>query len=436
MSDENEKKQRSFYEEIQSARSNADKGREPEFLPARQGRRQVSIKALMERVIGQFVAEYDADTLHEADTETKRIKLILAAADYVMNVESIIVSQAEKADIIQRVYNELFTYGTLDALFMNPDITTIVLDGADKISVRYGHGELTPINPIFDDTEHFTRIINRLLEDSGAALTKEEPLIETGLIAHGRRISLSIAAPPITFQINADFRLHPVDPPKLDDLVETGVMPPFAAEILAALMRSAHGVVIVGDTESGKSTLMGVLARMLNGNGMIAVQRAAELDLPEGAASREVRWLQNGAVSFGRQVADAITESPRVMILDEVRADEAFAIAPLLTAPDAPRQLWAFRGPANSKRLTSALGMLARRAAPDAGESAVIALYKRLPFVVTMRRREDALQLHSISEWQFTGGDYPDYVELVEYGELTGKTPTLPLDLPEGFWTS
>ncbi|PJF21966.1 MAG: hypothetical protein CUN56_08370, partial [Phototrophicales bacterium] len=428
MSGENEDKKRSFYEEIQAVRANADKGREPVFLPAQRGRRQVSIKALMERIIGQFLAEYDADALREADTETKRLKLILAAADYVMNVESIIVTQAEKADIIQRVYNELFTYGALDSLFMNPDITTIVLDGADKISVRYGHGDLTPIDPIFDDMEHFTRIINRLLEDSGAVLTPEEPLIETGLIAHRRRISLSIAAPPITFQINVDCRLHPVEPPRLDDLVQAGVMPAFCADILTALVRSSHGVVIVGDTESGKTTLMGVLARMLKGDGMIAVQRAAELDLPEGATSREVRWLQDGTVSFGQQVADAIAELPQVMILDEVRADEAFAIAPLLTASDAPRQLWTFRGPANSKRLTSALGMLARRAAPDAGESAVNALYKRLPFVVTMRRRENALQLYSISEWQFTSGDYPDYVELVSNGELTGKMPTLNLD--------
>ena len=430
MSDENERKQRSFYEEIQSVRANADKGREPEFIPARQGRRQVSIKALMERIIGQFVAEYDADMLKEADTETKRLKLILAAADYVLNVESIIITQAEKADILQRVYNELFTYGTLDTLFMNPEITTIVLDGADKVSVRYGHGELTPINPIFDDTEHFTRIINRLLEDSGAVITPEEPLIETGLIAHGRRISLSIAAPPITFQMNVDFRLHPVDLPTLDDFVQAGRL----ADILAVLAQSPHGVVIVGDTESGKSTLLGVLARLLDGDGMLAVQRAGELDLPQGAISREVRWLADGAVSFGQQVAAAITESPQIMILDEVRADEAFAIAPLLTAPDAPRQLWAFRGPANSKRLTSALGMLARRAAPEAGEAAVIALYQRLPFVVTMRRREDTLQVYSIGEWQFKGGEYPDYVELVDYGELTGKEPMLPLNLPDDFW--
>jgi hypothetical protein len=85
--------------------------------------------------------------------------------------------------------------------------------------------------------------------------------------------------------------------------------------------------------------------------------------------------------------------------------------------------------------------MLARRSSsdPGAGEARVQSLYRHLPFIITLRRREDKLQLYSISEWQFQpGSEYPDFVELMTMGweglEFTGKQPALPLDLPEQFW--
>ncbi|MBL8157797.1 MAG: hypothetical protein JNM70_26885, partial [Anaerolineae bacterium] len=111
-----------------------------------------------------------------------------------------------------------------------------------------------------------------------------------------------------------------------------------------------------------------------------------------------------------------------------VRADEPLSIAPLLMMPDAPRQIWSFRGAVYSKRLQNALGMLARRADPSAGESLIHALYQRLPFVVTTNRVGGTLKLWSIGEWQFRHSpDYPTYVPLmqIEEGVLrpTGEQP-------------
>jgi hypothetical protein len=95
--------------------------------------------------------------------------------------------------------------------------------------------------------------------------------------------------------------------------------------------------------------------------------------------------------------------------------------------------MWSFRGPFDSKRLRSALGMLARRSDMSRGEAQVTALYRRLPFVVTVWRTGGALRLYSIGEWQFRqAADYPDYVLLMQMqdGQLmaTGEQPALPLE--------
>ncbi|MBL8120796.1 MAG: hypothetical protein JNJ78_24965 [Anaerolineae bacterium] len=130
---------------------------------------------------------------------------------------------------------------------------------------------------------------------------------------------------------------------------------------------------------------------------LIAVERAGELFLPAGAERLVVQWPLGSrpGVTFGEQIARALERQPTCLLLDEVRADEPLAIAPLLQLPNPPRQIWSFRGAIFTKRLQNALGMLARRAEVGAGETLIRALYERLPFVVTVNRVGERLRLWS-----------------------------------------
>jgi Flp pilus assembly CpaF family ATPase len=434
-----------WLHQLQQLRADADKGREPQLVPGRMGSRLFSIGALLERIVNAFIAEhaFDSPVIREATTEGKRLALILATADYVLATESVVISPEEKADLIRRAYAELFTYGPLDPLFADPRVTTILLEGADKASVRYEHGDLAALGPIFEDEKHLRGVVRRLLLDAGTDLYEHFPIMEVGAQVAGRRICVNLAAPPVTFHLNVDIRVHPAQPPTLAQMVSAGMMPPAAAELLTAIARSPHGVVVVGDTESGKTMLLGALASLAQAvEPLIAVERAGEMLLPPDTRRFTTQWPfdDQPGVTFGEQLAAALQQSPGCIVLDEVRADEPHFITPLLAANPAPRLMWAFRGSADSKRLIAALGMLARRADPLHGEDLVRALYDRLPFVVTVRRSQGKLSVRGIAEWQPGGdGTYVDLVELMTMGwegvELTGKRPLHALDLPESFWS-
>jgi len=191
-------------------RRDADKGREPELVAGHSGRRMYSLNALAERISTAFVEEFGTDSadLREADTPTKRLKLLMGTVDYVMAVESVAMGSSEKAELINRVYSNLFGYGPLDKLFLDPRLTTIVLEGADKASVRYGHGELESLGPIFQTNDDLRRIIARLLADAGAELREDQPFIEAGFMAGDRPACINLVTPPLTFQLTADIRLH------------------------------------------------------------------------------------------------------------------------------------------------------------------------------------------------------------------------------------
>lgn len=413
---------------------------EPRFIPGRMGTRQYSIAALVERIVSAFEQEHGTDSpaLLECETSNDRLKLLRDVVNYVLAVESVKVAPEDQAEITRLAYSDLFTYGPLDAYFADEHITTIALEGIEKASVRYGHSDLISVGQLFEDAHQFRRLVDRLIKNAGAEIRAEQPYIEAGVqLESGRRVCVNLVSPPVSPQLMVDLRVHPLQLPALETVVESAQ----ARDLLQAIASSPHGFVVVGEAESGKTTLLGMMASMAKPASCVAVERAGELFLPEGAERLTVQWPvgEREGISFSQQAGAALMKNPACILLDEARADESHAVTPMLAAENAPRQMWAFRGPADSKRLSSALGMLARRGDPSQSEELVRALYERLPFVIVIRRRKDRLQLHSISEWQFKSGTgYPDYVELMTQGwewiELTGKRPSHALNLPDSFW--
>jgi Flp pilus assembly CpaF family ATPase len=395
--------------------------RELRLVAGRRGTRMYSIAALRERIEDAFVSEYPdgSPALLEADTSAKRIRLLLDVADYVLGVESVAISADEKARLIEQIYADLFGYGPLDALFLNERITTIAVLGANHIAVRYGHGELIALDPVFEDEAHLRRVLMRLLADARAMWNEDIPIVETGLTIGDRPVGVSIVTPPISTFINADIRVHPKRAPSLDDLVADGWMIEETADFLRRLVKSKHGFAIVGEIEAGKTTLLNALLPLLpNPDQTILVERSGELRPPAEMKRLTAKWGWEDQlpVTFGEQIGAALAAKPACLVLDEVRADEPTTIAPLLDQEDVPRQIWTVRGVPDAKRLQSAMGMLARRAAVGQGERLVHALYERLPFVITVARIQERLRVFSVAEWQSrVDSDYPDYVMLRRY---------------------
>ncbi len=392
----------------------------PQLVYGRAGTRTFSLAALQERIEAEFQDEYGPDSaaLREAETPTQRLKLILDVVNYVLNVESVHLEAEIKAELIARVHSNLFGYSILDRFLVDERVTTIAIHGASHVSVRLGHGDLERTGVSFDDDAHLRLIMQRLLSDAGAELRDDEPVIETGLLVGDRRVSISLTMPPISPYLHVDMRLHPAQAPSLHDLEVNEFMTPEAGRLLRAILRSRFGFIVVGEPESGKTTLLNALLQLLSLDGAVVVERTGELQLPAGVNRRMARWSvgSESSITFGQQIDAALADQPALLILDEVRSDEPLTILPLLTHDPAPRQIWSVRGVPDAKRLQSSVGMLARRADMSRSEAMVQALYDRLPFVIAVHNIKGKLRLFSIAEWQSRAdSDYPDYVMLTQY---------------------
>ncbi len=373
----------------------------PPALPHFVAGGRVSLAALRERIEEQFAAETESrqDILLDATDEPARRDLIRETMDYVLAVEGILLSRPERLLLLDVLYSDLFRFGPLDTYLTDPTITELMIDGPDRVFVRYGTGEPSAVPDHFEDVPHLERIVRRALSTAGATLTESEPLVEAGMVMLGRPVRLIVAMPPVSPVMHVEIRLHPPQAVTLAQQVTSGLMDESAARLLQAILAAGHGLMIVGDAGSGKTMLLESLLPCLpeGRNGIIGVERSVELRLPAGMR----RMVALPPATFADQISAALEAHPAWLVLDEVRFDEAAAMWQALTINPAPHDIWVFRGATDSLRLRTAFSMAVRRAQQGIEQALIYrALLDRLPFVALLARRDRQVKLIGIGEWQ------------------------------------
>ncbi|MCC7449125.1 MAG: Flp pilus assembly complex ATPase component TadA [Anaerolineae bacterium] len=401
--------------------------RSPQFLS---GSRQMSLAALREKIEDQLIAETSPAILRAAADESARRDLIREAADYVLSVEGVTLSRADRLAIQDVIYSDLFRLGPLDGYIQDNTITEITIDRADRVHVRYGAGEMVAVDVFFDDAAHVERVIQWTLATAGAQVSDSDPFIEVGTVLAGRPARVTAAAPPVSPMLHVEIRLHPTPVATLDALVSSGMLDQSAQALLTAILRAGHGLMIVGDAGSGKTTLLEALLTQLP-TGSVSVERAAELRLPPGIERLAAIPPAPGQspVSFADQIVAALAHNPASwLVLDEVRFDESEAMWQALTSAPGTRCLWAFRGTTNPLRLRTAFSMAVRRAVQTIDQAVInSALLDRLPFVALLARQNQQIKVISINEWQ-RDNQQPDMLALRPIWPAGGYTPVHPVD--------
>lgn len=397
----------------------------PEVLVTRTGR-YVSFAGLVERILEQFRSEFGepAQLLDAEQDAVEQRQLLRDVAQYVTGVESVSLDQPDFARVLRTAYSELFGFGPLDALFADEAITTISIRGPKRISVRRlsGH-DLVPVDTQFDDRGHLERTVQKLVRVAGRGGQEDQSFVEAGFVLNGRPVKFSLSAAPVTIDLSLDIRLHPAQSLTLEDLMASGMCDEKTADLLRGIVESGNGVVICGESETGKTTLVNALMAQSD-LPRVVIQRAPELYMSD----------EDRAYDLDGDLPDFARLGSALLVLDEIRADNTAIIASLAGDVDEAGQLlMAFRGSSNSDRTRVALGMLARRAHPEAPEASVHALFERIPFMILTGRRNGKLRVVEIVEVVPQDETYSAH-SIMKYRDgqwcMTGIQPvrTLPLD--------
>ncbi|MSW56551.1 MAG: CpaF family protein, partial [Actinobacteria bacterium] len=223
------------------------------------------------------------------------------------------------------VVNEILGFGLLQDLLDNPEISEIMVNGANNVYVE-SHGVVSRLPRAFDSDDQLIAVINRMVRLTGRRIDQTSPMVDARLPDGSR---LNAVLPPLTVDgPSVTIRKFTANNLTVARLTELGSLSPEAADLLQLAVEQRLNILVSGGTGTGKTTLLNVLSSFIDrDNRVITVEDAVELslDLPNmiRLETRPANIEGIGQVTIRDLVRNALRMRPDRIVVGEVRGAEA-----------------------------------------------------------------------------------------------------------------
>jgi pilus assembly protein CpaF len=256
--------------------------------------------------------------------------------------------QAKRA--ARSITDELSGFGPIGPLLRDPSVSEVMINSPHEVYVERD-GCIEPTKIAFRTESDVRHLIERVTSPLGLRVDQSSPWVDARL-ADGSRFHavlppIALRGAVVTIRKFADALWS------LSDLIGMGSLDDATAVRLATAVRERENVLVSGGGGTGKTTLLGVLARLIPGNErVVTIEDAAELRLcPRHVVSLETRPPNvegRGEVTLRDLVRCAMRMRSDRIVVGEVRGPEALDMLQALTSghagsmatvhADAPRE--------------------------------------------------------------------------------------------------
>ena len=266
----------------------------------------------------------DLSLINSIDEQEAKAQ-IRAILDDLINEESIPLNRAARLRISGQVIDEIMGLGPLEPLLNDPTVSDILVNSCDVVYVeRAGKLQLSDVK--FDNNEHLSHIIDRIVSTVGRRIDESSPMVDARL-KDGSRVNAII--PPLAIDApTLSIRRFPTDRIEMDGMIEFGSISPDIAYFLKAIARVRLNIIISGGTGSGKTTMLNALSGYIPHNErIVTIEDSAELQLQQPHVVRLETRPPNiegkGQITQRDLVRNSLRMRPDRIILGEIREAEA-----------------------------------------------------------------------------------------------------------------
>ncbi len=277
-----------------------------------------SVKANVHRALVEQLGPQLYDANLPGDVLEQKVRTSLQS---VLDLEQTPLSASDRSRIAQQVSDEILGHGPLESLLRDPDVTEIMVNGADLIYVeRAGRITLAPVR--FTNEGHLRRTIDKIVGRVGRRVDESSPMVDARL-PDGSRVN--VVVPPIALDGSIlTIRKFSPDPFTDQDLIAFGTLTPAVRDFLALCVIGRRNILISGGTGSGKTTLLNVLSSFIpDDQRIVTIEDAAELQLRQQHVLRLESRPQNsegrGEIAVRDLVRNALRMRPDRIVVGEVR---------------------------------------------------------------------------------------------------------------------
>ena len=251
---------------------------------------------------------------------------VTTAISEILDEEGRLLTDADRARLIEEIKNELLGLGPLEPLLWDDEITDILVNGPSQVYVERG-GKLYLTDVSFQDDQHLMLIIDRIVSQVGRRVDEASPMVDARL-PDGSRINAII--PPLALDGPAlSIRRFGKRRYAVDDLVAKDSITPDMVEFLRAIIRARLNVLVCGGTGSGKTTMLNCISAFIPvDERVVTIEDSAELVLQQPHVVRLETRPPNveGKVEVTARelVRNTLRMRPDRIIVGEVRGSEVF----------------------------------------------------------------------------------------------------------------
>ncbi len=253
--------------------------------------------------------------------ESELAAQVRATLQETIDAEQTALSQSDRTKIAQEVSDEILGHGPLEPLLRDPEITEIMVNGADSIYVERA-GKIYPIDTHFTNEAHLRRVIDKIVGRVGRRIDEASPLVDARL-PDGSRVNAVIS--PVALDGAAlTIRKFSADPFTDADLIAFGTLTVPVRDFIKACVVGRRNIIISGGTGSGKTTTLNVISSYLpEDERIVTIEDAAELQLHQDHVlrleSRPANIEGRGSISIRDLVRNALRMRPDRIVVGEVR---------------------------------------------------------------------------------------------------------------------
>ena len=240
-----------------------------------------------------------------------------------------LLNLAEQEELRQYLFHSLRKLDVLQELLDDPEITEIMVNGADHIFYKK-KGRLFASDRKFTSKEKLNDVIQQIAAGNNRMVNEASPIVDTRL-PDGSRVNVVLS--PISIDGSAvSIRKFPSKPLEMEDLIRMGTVSEEAAELLKILVCAGFNLFISGGTGSGKTTVLNALSQYIpKEERIITIEDSAELQLigKPNLVRLETRNANTEGVlpiTIRDLIRTALRMRPNRLIVGECRGAEALDV--------------------------------------------------------------------------------------------------------------
>jgi pilus assembly protein CpaF len=216
------------------------------------------------------------------------------------------------------------SYGPMEEYFEDPQISEIMVNGPNQIFVER-NGKLTLTDTKYDSEIQLRLAINHIINPFGRYVNTKHPMVDAHL-RDGSRINAII--PPVAQQGSClSIRRFLKDKLAIQDLIVKNSLTQGMADFVAVCVKARLNIIVAGNTSSGKTTFLNILARHIpDDERIVTIEDSVELQMMQthkvSLEARPPDYNGEGQVTIRDLVKNSLRMRPDRIIVGEIRGGE------------------------------------------------------------------------------------------------------------------